>query len=212
MRAGSTLLKALLATRGDIVDSPEIHFNKISTKSIKVDLEKINVIKAPGYYTEYDYPILPTVADGKKIVLIRNPFDTVISLKKMNKITVPNKNSPLHNEFVLLSYWTMIYENVIQKSICTSSDSIVVKYENIVANPLTETERIFRFIDCKNTNGTVTYNKPDTYNWEWGRDDGGEIIKTLKVQKNNNKEENSQLKLLIESSKNVQAVLKYFDY
>jgi len=70
MRSGSTLLKALLATRNDIMHFPEMPFNRAT----EISSEKpMILIKCPAYYGKFDYPELPNII-SKKIVLLEIPM------------------------------------------------------------------------------------------------------------------------------------------
>ena len=44
------------------------------------------------------------------------------------------------------------------------------------------TARLFTFIGSTRNEGTDTYRPPNDFQWKWGRDDGSENIKSLKVQ------------------------------
>ena len=77
MRAGSTLLKALIATRPDCSDLPETSFQHYNI--IKSD-KRITVLKKPAGYNDFDYPVLGDI-HSKDIIMIRKPYDTVCSIK-----------------------------------------------------------------------------------------------------------------------------------
>lgn len=73
MCSDSMLLKALIATRPETSDLPEIPF----AYSERIACDKpIIVIKKPSYYLEENYPIVPG-RKAKFIILIRNPFDAI---------------------------------------------------------------------------------------------------------------------------------------
>jgi hypothetical protein len=156
MRSGSSLLKALIATRKDVT-----HF----TEALNISHTKpIILIKKRAYLGEFNYPQLPNI-NSKKIILIRNPYDTVISLQKMNLIEHPKKAKKLNDELVMLSYWAMVYKDIREKVMIENPDVYLVKYEELVSNCLKTTESIFKFIGCENTKGTNHYHKPQNYNW-----------------------------------------------
>ncbi|MCS3556083.1 MULTISPECIES: sulfotransferase [unclassified Sphingobacterium] len=210
MRSGSTLLKALLATRKDVTNLPEIHFSKVNLIS---DFEKIHVIKAPAYYNEFNnYPIIEE-KDAKIIVLIRNPYDTIISLKNMNeKVKIADKS--LNYSFpILFSYWYHLYTGILYKLSKMSNEILIVRYEDLIQNPIRSTCSIFKFIKCEDTSGTQEYYFPSKYKWKWGSDDGGDVIKELKVKNYFRGRENMELKTLIKKNKyNIIKVLKLYKY
>ena len=207
MRSGSTLLKALLATRPDISDLPEVppRSMNIVLNNVKQD---IVVIKSPASYFETDYPNI-SIAGEKKIIIVRNPYDTVISLHKMNLINNWERIME-SNESSLLRYWQSTYANLLNLS--KKSNVLVVKYENITRSPLTETQRIFEFVNTAYKKGTNTYFQSKNYKWKWGMDDGGELIKTLRVQNRESKFLNTTLIKLIHENMIIQCILKKFGY
>jgi len=208
MRAGSTLLKALLATRADVSDLPEVQFDGIYSISCA---EPIKVLKMPAGWTEVGYPSLPDV-ESKKIILIRNPYDTVVSMQEMMKTVYP-QHPKLTDEKRLLSYWVCTYKSIMNKSYCDDrADTILVRYEDLIDQAIDSTARIFTFIGCKDTRGTDSYSRPDSYDWKWGEDDGGEVIQTLKIQKRDKSRSNKKLIQLINRSRESKALMQSFGY
>ena len=207
MRSGSTLLKALIATRPDCSDLPETAFQNLDV--IESD-KRIIVLKKPAGYDEFSYPKIDSI-DAKKIVLIRNPYDTVCSLMNMNVIR-NQANSVFNNNLYLIAYWHMVYSNVIKKQILKGNNTLLVRYEELVENPIEESARVFRFIGTDFKEGTESYSAPVNYNWTWRKDDGGDVIKTLKVRKPPIKQLNNNLLAFIESSPEIRSVLTYFGY
>lgn len=209
MRSGSTLLKALLATNSEISDIAEVHFSMIH--NIASDKPFI-VVKCPAYYNELDYPVLPKV-EARKLLLIRNPYDTVMSLKRMNIATNVPTGSSLHNEIVLLSYWVCIYQNLINKFLFSSPEVSIIRYEDLAANSMEQTQKIFTFIGVNDTKGATSYNLPKNYKWKWGNDDGGDMIKTLKVQNKQSLRNNRLLVKLIQKNKShIWEIMNNFGY
>lgn len=208
MRAGSTLLKALLATRADVSDLPEVSFDGIYSITCA---EPIKVLKMPAGWTEVGYPSLPDI-ESKKIILIRNPYDTVVSMQEMMKAVYP-KRPKLTDEKRLLSYWVSTYKSIMNKFYCDDrSDTILVRYEDLIDQTIDSTARIFAFIGCNDVRGTDSYSRPDSYDWQWGEDDGGEVIKTLKVQKGAKSRDNMKLKKLINGSSEIKVLMQSFGY
>ncbi len=182
MRSGSTLLKALLSNAPDIEQIPEAFFqidnNKYFTynKFYKLSSSDVIVLKEPSHYPSFrNYPQFPNV-EFKTITLVRNPLDTIISLRKMNK----ELNTFLSDE-ELLNYWLITTENLINKK--NRVNNITVIYENLIERPVEITKELFKFIGSVKKEGVDTYSRPEKYKWEWKKDDGGDVIKSLRVQK-----------------------------
>lgn len=87
MRSGSTLLKSLLATAPDISHLPEVDFNNYhgnrSWRLKTLSSDPIILIKKPASFEEENYPQLPQLRRSKSIILVRDAYETVRSLKKM---------------------------------------------------------------------------------------------------------------------------------
>ena len=90
MRAGSTLLKALLAEADDVSNLPEINFQRFRSHSRSwqqialLHHNPIIVLKHPAWYHEVlSYPRLPAVESVRAIILVRDVYETVVSLRQM---------------------------------------------------------------------------------------------------------------------------------
>ncbi len=211
MRTGSTLLKALLATRDDVSDLPEMVFSRYH-EAAAICCKKIVVMKAPAYFHFSRYPVLPREVFAKKIILVRHPYDTILSLHKMNLKTNLLQALGLR-EKELLHYWKSSYLSILNHITYPAEDVIVIRYESLIGNPIKTPHQLFKFIGCQNTKGTSTYKKPEKYAWQWGHDDGGPIIKTLEVQ--NNKRlaySNDKLMTFIQTDPSTLHLLKLFGY
>ncbi len=180
MRSGSTLLKALLAEAPDIEQIPEADFQipgnryYVYSRLSKLSDFPIVVLKHPANYFDFrEYPCLPK-GEYKLIRLVRNPVDTILSLQKMNEKLDEDKSVE-----DLIDYWCTTYERLAQVSHPQLTD---VVYETLVAHPITVTEHLFRFIGSVQQEGVDRYSRPQTYEWTWKKDDGGEVIRSLKVQ------------------------------
>jgi hypothetical protein len=207
MRSGSTLLKALMATRPDCSDLPEMPFG------VSVGFEdesEILVFKKPAYYTDFDYPVIP-VTHSKKIIIIRNPYDTIVSLQKMN-LHKKNPNLQLNDELFLLSYWCIIYKGIYDKILLGPNDYLLIRYDDLVKNPMEVSSEIFKYIGSVETTGIDTYQAPKNYTWRWGSDDGGEVIKSLKVNHIEYPRKNKKLCRLIDSNEEVQFILSAYGF
>lgn len=210
MRAGSTLLKSLLSTREEIVDLPEIPVH-LADEIASLVKEDMVLIKRPRYYLNTKYPYFEFKPESKIIILIRKPYDTILSLHKMN---LENNFADIqyYDEQMLLNYWITTYQ-LLYKSINLNSDNVIlVRYENLIETPLKTTENIFKFLDVSDTKGVDTYENPKGYKWKWGFGDGGDVLKTLKVINRQNKYLNKKLIDLVENNKYVIEILKNYGY
>lgn len=190
MRSGSTLLKALLAEADNISNLPEIYFYKYVSSSLffnlikdnNIDNSEILLLKHPSQYHDYkSYPILPNV-NGKIIILYRNPVDSIVSLHKMNVAVGIEKSQE-----ELIKYWYKTYFNLYKIYKNRDYNCFLVSYEDLVQKPEFITRKIFEFIGINDVLGVKGYSKPKNYSWEWGSDDGGETIDSLKVKNNKRK-------------------------
>lgn len=222
MRSGSTLLKALLAEANDVSNLPEIQFHGKSEEWLNNKIrnipETIVVLKYPSFFhNSKSYPILPT-RKAKVIVLIRDPHDTVLSLFKATSeaydfpISLLIKLIPYSIKTrIFINYWANTYISIYNKISFTSPDVKVLQYEELIKDPITTTKELYQFIGSTKKDGAKTYHKPKNYNWEWHIDDGGEVIKTLKVQDQRKKYSKDQkLMEIIHSNKKVNMVLKLY--
>ncbi len=181
MRSGSTLLKALLAEAPDIEQIPEAEFQipgnryYVYSQLYQLSDQPIVVLKHPANYFDFrTYPRLPK-GQFKLIRLARNPLDTILSLQQMNQALGKEKTVE-----ELIDYWCTTYENLVRVQHPQCFDLV---YEELVAEPVVLTECLFRFIGSAQKQGVDRYSKPQTYEWTWKKDDGGEVIRSLKVQK-----------------------------
>ncbi len=181
MRSGSTLLKALLAEAPDIEQIPEVEFQVrgnrfyVYQRFYRLSPLPIVVLKRPANYSDYrTYPRLPQ-GEYKIIRLVRNPLDTLLSLRGMNphlKVEKPDEE--------LMDYWATTLENLARLK---HPQMVTVRYEDLIEQPKAVTARLFAFIGSQQREGVNHYRKPRNYEWQWRKDDGGEVIKSLRVQK-----------------------------
>ena len=208
MRAGSTLLKALLATRREVSNLPEIPFDEaLSVKNEKTIL----VIKSPAYYGDLEYPSLPDIP-SKKIILIRHPLNTILSLQKMNFEIFSYQLCIFSEINYLLSYWVDTYRRIMTKVDLRSSNTLIVRYEDLISDCILTTEKIFGFIGCEDSTGTDSYSFPTNFVWKWGSDDGGEKIKSLKIQKESPQAIDQTLVEIINNSYQIKELLNNYGY
>jgi hypothetical protein len=172
--------------------------------------ERIIVLKRPAKYAEANmYPILPKISNVKLIILIRDPYHTVSSIKSMQ---LELSGNLLNDEQLINDYWIPIYNGIINRQLINNQNSLSVRYEDLIDNAHTVTKTIFHFIGSKQGEGVSTYNEPERYKWSWGSDDGGDTIKSLKVQKNIKKKDDKALLEVIESSIEIKKIKSYFGY
>ena len=60
--------------------------------------------------------------------------------------------------------------------------TLLVRYEDVLVDPIGQTKALFEFLGSRQTEGIETYERPKSYSWQWGKDDGGAVIKSLRVQ------------------------------
>jgi len=192
MRSGSTLLKSLIATAQDTSDLPEVDFSAFrSTSSWRLRVlskAEIVVLKFPRSFRMETYPLLPRGRKLKVIFLVRDVYSTVNSLVKMIEATGVDSDGEWTKKKLANVYWTSTNQKLLDLKRDASLDIMMVKYEELVDSPIVVTGQVFKFIGSKTKLGVDTYKKPSKYSWRWGSDDGGEIIKSLKVQKRSDDE------------------------
>lgn len=189
MRSGSTLLKALLASAPDVSDLPETNFQAFATKDqherlYQLSDEPILLLKRPAWFNEIGrYPQLPDVPRLRKIVLVRDIYDNVLSLRKMTFRHVPFLiKTGIGNQFFCARYWHDTNARLQQIANEDPENTVFLRYEDLLADPIDHTARLFAFLGSSQTEGVNSYNQPANYRWGWGRDDGGSTIQSLKVQ------------------------------
>ena len=189
MRSGSTLLKALLAVAPDISDLPETDFQKYAEKGKEQEIlspchEPIVVLKRPAWFNEIStYPKMPDVANLKKIVLIRDAYENVASLRNMVLRKFPFELKAIGNTFLAEKYWLKINTRLVESAENDLENTRLIRYEDLLDDPKKITKEMFSFLGSIQKEGVDQYQKPSGYKWKWGQDDGGDKIKTLKVLK-----------------------------
>ncbi len=190
MRSGSTLLKALMSAAPDISSLPETNFQKFQSDDATAKIaalcaERIVVLKRPSWFNDSKrYPKLPKVDDLKRVILARDVHTNVASLRKM----VFRKTEPLAprivDRWLANGYWATTYQNLLDRFPENGSTNFWIRYEDLVESPIEWTEKLFLFLGSDRTEGVDSYPPPSGYDWKWGTDDGGDKIKSLKVQPN----------------------------
>lgn len=208
-RSGSTLLKALLGKPQKTSHFPEIDFQKYEDieEIKKISEKEVIVLKKPAWVKEINsYPKI-RFEGAKKIILFREPLETISSMKKMALGKTFYFIGLPANKWILKKYWHKVYRNILER-FKEDDDAIFVKYERLVENPKKVTKKIFNFLGM-NEEGIESYGPPKE-GWKWGQDDGSKNIKNLKVNKNK-EHKDKILKNIIENDAEVQKLIEEYE-
>lgn len=214
-RSGSTLLKALLAVAPDVSHLPEVPFHLYSRRNawqLKTLSDKpIIVLKKPSWPNETNYPQLPPVGAHKIVLLIRHPYETLVSTGKMYEAMNPDFWEEWSYERMLYDYWLPTYEGMLARGLHLKENSHIVRYEALVEDPVKHTAALYKFIGSERQTGTDTYqNRSES--WTFMTDDGSDKIKSLKVQPSFKPRENKHLLQIIQREPRVTALIKVLGY
>lgn len=189
MRSGSTLLKALLGEAADVSHLPEVDFQRYAKTEAAEErigaLSKlpIVVLKKPAWYFEIGrYPRRPKIAGLKTILLVRDCYETVASLRKMTFGPLAGWLARFSNRFLAERYWAGVTANLLHLRDRSNEAIHLVRYEDLLADPVAVTETLFAFLGSTQANGINSYSKPAKFRWRWGVDDASDRIKSLTVQ------------------------------
>lgn len=214
-RSGSTLLKALLATAPDVSHLPEVPFHLYRASSawqLKALSDRpIIVLKKPSWPNEHNYPRIPPIGPQKIFLLIRHPYETLISTGRMYEAMDPDFWQKWDYEKMLYDYWLPTYERMLARNLHLQSNVCIVRYEGLVSNPIEYTKALFRFIGSEKKEGTNTYQKRSE-SWTYMEDDASDRIKSLKVQSLLQERDDKQLLKMICQEPRVSAVLSSCGY
>lgn len=184
MRSGSTLLKSVLGQAPDVSLLDEFNFipyadhnryffhwlvTRLSDRPIVVLKKPFNnmaELKALYGRVPLDNPL--------RIVLFRNPYDTLLSLKAMQR----KYGYRTFSDEECVAYWCDTYEAIFANTDVTRR-TLAVRYEALTQAPAEVTQRIFRFIGSRHETGVDRYAAHD---WKKGRDDDSEKIRSGAVQ------------------------------
>lgn len=188
MRSGSTLLKALMSAAPDISSLPETDFQKYQSANAASEIaalcpERIVVLKRPAWFNETrSYPRLPNVPEIKRVILARDVHTSVASLRKMAFRKLESIIPRRADNWLANGYWAPVYANLLERFPDDGQSNFWIRYEDLVSDPIEWTGKLFRFLGSERSEGTDSYPPPEGYAWKWGTDDGGDKIKSLKVQ------------------------------
>ncbi len=189
MRSGSTLLKALLAQAPDVCDLPETDFQRYADcrrvgEVWTLGEEPILLLKRPAWFNETRrYPRLPAVAGVRRIVLVRDAYANLVSIRRMVFRHLPwLVRTGLGNRFFAERYWAGVNGRLLGLVQADPGHTRLVRYEDLQAEPERVTAELFAFLGSAQRDGIKSYAPPADYQWSWGRDDGGPTIRTLEVQ------------------------------
>ncbi len=189
MRSGSTLLKALLAEADDVSNLPEINFQRFrnpvraARKIARLDPRPIIVLKRPAWFHETaTYPRLPPVAPLKAIVLVRDAYPTVLSVRRMLLGRLASWLGRVANGLLVDRYWAPVTERLLAVAESLGDDARLVRYEDLAREPSRVTRELFAFMGSRCERGVDSYRAPEDFDWTWGTDDASDRIKSLVVQ------------------------------
>ena len=218
-RAGSTLLKALLAEAPDVSHLSEVKFARYRRLNrfrayyqiTRLAPQRIVVLKHPAGVTTRIYPQTPLLPRGRYryIVLIREPGATIASIRKRLQQIRSEAGVQWDDLFLLEQYWCRIYEGLAQLAASDPASYRIVRYEQLVNDPLVSTAGLFRFLGSTQLEGVDRYHEGDIH-WRWGKDDGGPVIQSLQVVATPRPPIDSALGATIRQSSRTQAVRRMY--
>ncbi len=215
MRTGSTLLKSLLAVAPDVSDLPEINYHSFTTADLVEKVypltdARVVILKKPCWDIEVGtYPVVPDFPRLKKIVLVRDVYAVVSSLKIRRGQGAAHLKDKSDDD--LIDYWCGVHEGLLAHEQLQGDDTVWVQYEKLVEDPIRVTGELFSFTGSCQQEGVDRYNKPSAHKWEFGKDDLGEKLLSLKVQKGR-PPANEREKRVMESAARVAALRARLGY
>jgi len=140
------------------------------------------VLKRPAWLHETaSYPRLPELPDLRAVVLVRDAYETVRSARKMALGRWAQALPALGTRLLVERYWAPVTRRLLDLHASDALPTALVRYEDLVQQPVVETGRLFDFIGSAQS-GLDHYTPSGEVKWRWGKDDGGEKIRTLQVQ------------------------------
>jgi len=221
MRSGTTLLKSLLGEAYDASNLPEtdvVRYSKYSKYRAYYELSRLSdkriiVLKKP--YLDRTPPLDRLVCD-QMIIMIRNPYDTVRSLRNMTAQEDPSVRAKFEHQLTreeALALWIRQYSWWLSQKDRLDATVQIVRYEDLTSNPVSVTQELFTFIGSDSQDGVQQYSQPQSFSWEWGKDDGGPVIRSLQVQSGHDRHpHDATLRRAIDRSEEVQFILRAAGY
>lgn len=214
MRAGSTLLKALLGAADDVSHLKEVNFHRIAAEDDVQALsdKPVVVLKRPAWFHDlHVYPRIPNIPGIKTIVLYRNAYDTVRSLKRMLFGSFKRLAGRRVDRLLVNWYWYTAHDNMLSRT--TNDDhTVYVDYSDLIDSPKAVTARLFEFVGSATTEGVDSYGEPEKGGWKhWGNDDAGPKIRTKTVQRYSRGTEDPVLRQVVDESEKVREILDRYE-
>lgn len=214
------MLKALLQEAFDVSQLSEINFQKFSRDGSRheqmwqLSPRRVLLLKRPAWYHEArSYPRLPDVDSLRVIALVRDCYDTVQSLRKMSFGVTASIASPLTDRWMATRYWANVTRRLLELSERLPTQVRLVRYEDLVRQPIEITSGLFQFVGSERVEGTNSYSQPDSYRWRWGTDDNSPNIRSLTVQAPRKKPQtNRRLVSVIESDSDIIQLRRQLNY
>jgi hypothetical protein len=183
MRSGSTLLKSMLGQAADVSLLDEFNFITYAKHNryffhwlmSRLSDRRIVVLKKPFNNVPQDkalYGLVP-LPGVLRIVLHRNPYEMLLSLKAMQR----KYGYRVFGDQECVDYWCDTYEAIFNNT-DTTRDTLGVCYEELTRRPAEVTQSIFRFIGSTHKSGVERYGAHD---WKKGRDDDSDKIRSGSV-------------------------------
>jgi hypothetical protein len=221
MRSGSTLLKSLLAYAPDVSGLNEVNFQRYAGRYPKLDEmwglapQRILVLKHPAWFHERArYPRLPGIANRRVIVLVRDVYPTVESLRRMTLGRFAGPARPQLDRWLAKSYWQPVTRRLLELYQKSSADVRLVRYEDLIARPQELTRELFEFIGSVQSVGTDIYSVPNHRKWwRWRVGDNSPKLRSLRVQNlKPSLESNLRLAELIEADTSLTTLRRELGY
>lgn len=213
MRSGSTLLKALLGEAPDVSHLPEVRF--IGPVESDLDFyarfsglapERIVLLKHPLWFkngiAQFTVPALDRI---RLVGIVRDCYPTLCSIKAMPRDDIPADAD-------LIDYWLDSTTQILARYREAGARGRCVRYEDLVANPVAETQALFEFMGSTMHHGVTQYSRPQHGEWEWGSDDGGPKIRSLEVTASTEPARDESLLALIDGDERVARLRKELGY
>jgi len=193
-RAGSTLLTHLLGQANDVSRISESNLFVLGKtnrflryyKALKLSKKRIIVLNflAPLMSADFYPDIIRLNRNIKAIFLFRTPSAIVNSIQRLEKIDL---DQPLRTKKELFKYWLSINKSILSELRRVKMDYYTLSYEELCNHPEEITRQIFKFISSEKKTGVSAYFESVYSEWMWEKGSSSEKLKSIKVQKSNDK-------------------------